>query len=658
MKKYLLIAACLFSAIAGYSQVVDSAIVPQYIQGQNGTNNSRTPFYFHVSLSGLTPNATYRYYAAMDTANASATSNGAGVLLLINNVTQTFRRASTGSFSNPASHDSLTADATGRWSGWMGVEPSGNARFTPGRTMFPKIIMNNGNGGTAVANRVSLSAYPVTVINYGTAPSSPLQGSFVYDSTTVAPKNFALLYGNTAGTGRPVSIAVVEEDGVSLSAVSSILPLYRANADTFAQRWGTIVPNDLSTGIQLLQYRSFATTSVISSISDANGVWCFANTVNPSHGDTIAMYIRSLETIPNPQILNLTTNYCATDSVTLLASGTGTISWYTTSVGGPMIATGSPATVLANSVFYAQSDSGACKSGRDSVFFNIQNPVMYFADSDGDTYGDPGNMVITCVPATGYVGNNQDCDDTDPNVNLDATEVCNGIDDDCDLQIDEGCVSAPELEVVYPDFQLTGVATNIDVANATLEMFIDLCSVSGQLDFYIKNTGNDTMLVSTPVNLTQSGQYVNFGVSAQPQNVILPGDSSLLPIAFTNITVNGADSAFVTITTNDADESPYVIKILSSIMCSGLEDQGAVAGVTIYPTPADEVSYLQLDMETAADVTVSILDLSGKKVYGITQICADGMNVITLPVAQLSSGMYLVEISADDTRITKKLIRK
>lgn len=31
-----------------------------------------------------------------------------------------------------------------------------------------------------------------------------------------------------------------------------------------------------------------------------------------------------------------------------------------------------------------------------------------------------------------------DCDDNDPNVNPDAIETCNGWDDDCDAEIDEG----------------------------------------------------------------------------------------------------------------------------------------------------------------------------------------------------------------------------
>jgi hypothetical protein len=67
--------------------------------------------------------------------------------------------------------------------------------------------------------------------------------------------------------------------------------------------------------------------------------------------------------------------------------------------------------------------------------------VTYYQDSDGDTYGNPGvSQVATSQPA-GYVTNSTDCDDTNGAVNPGATEICNGIDDDCDGNIDEGCVT-------------------------------------------------------------------------------------------------------------------------------------------------------------------------------------------------------------------------
>ena len=64
----------------------------------------------------------------------------------------------------------------------------------------------------------------------------------------------------------------------------------------------------------------------------------------------------------------------------------------------------------------------------------------WFADSDGDGFGDANATTKACVMPAGYTDNDLDCDDGDGNVNPLASEYCNGIDDDCDGSIDEFAV--------------------------------------------------------------------------------------------------------------------------------------------------------------------------------------------------------------------------
>ncbi|MFM1998474.1 MAG: hypothetical protein RL204_421, partial [Bacteroidota bacterium] len=62
----------------------------------------------------------------------------------------------------------------------------------------------------------------------------------------------------------------------------------------------------------------------------------------------------------------------------------------------------------------------------------------YYADADGDTYGDLNSTTTGCSQPTGYVANSLDCDDTNDEINPDGIEVCDNIDNNCDTQIDEG----------------------------------------------------------------------------------------------------------------------------------------------------------------------------------------------------------------------------
>lgn len=65
---------------------------------------------------------------------------------------------------------------------------------------------------------------------------------------------------------------------------------------------------------------------------------------------------------------------------------------------------------------------------------------IYFADLDGDTFGDVNNFISSCTQPQGYSADTTDCDDTNPLVNPIASEICNQIDDDCNGSIDDGLV--------------------------------------------------------------------------------------------------------------------------------------------------------------------------------------------------------------------------
>ncbi len=74
---------------------------------------------------------------------------------------------------------------------------------------------------------------------------------------------------------------------------------------------------------------------------------------------------------------------------------------------------------------------------------------VWYADTDGDGYGDAASTTLSCLQPTGYVSNDSDCDDTDAAVNPAATEVCDEIDNDCDGTTDED--DAADASTWYAD---------------------------------------------------------------------------------------------------------------------------------------------------------------------------------------------------------------
>lgn len=75
----------------------------------------------------------------------------------------------------------------------------------------------------------------------------------------------------------------------------------------------------------------------------------------------------------------------------------------------------------------------------------VLNPCIqqtFYADADGDGFGDETTYITQCEQPIGYVTNYLDCNDALPSINPNTTEICwNNIDDNCDGVKSDGCTT-------------------------------------------------------------------------------------------------------------------------------------------------------------------------------------------------------------------------
>ena len=78
----------------------------------------------------------------------------------------------------------------------------------------------------------------------------------------------------------------------------------------------------------------------------------------------------------------------------------------------------------------------------------------WYADNDGDGYGDASTTTVACYQPDAYSADATDCDDADATTNPGADETCDGADDDCDGEIDED--DATDATTWYADADADG----------------------------------------------------------------------------------------------------------------------------------------------------------------------------------------------------------
>jgi hypothetical protein len=106
----------------------------------------------------------------------------------------------------------------------------------------------------------------------------------------------------------------------------------------------------------------------------------------------------------------------------------------------------------------------------------IVAPVIYYTDADQDGFGDDASATPFCQAPVNMIAIGGDCDDTDNTVYPGATEVCDGLDNNCNGQFDEG--------LTFLNYYFDGDSDGYGIGNSTVSCtpLVGYATLTGDCD--------------------------------------------------------------------------------------------------------------------------------------------------------------------------------
>jgi len=105
-------------------------------------------------------------------------------------------------------------------------------------------------------------------------------------------------------------------------------------------------------------------------------------------------------------------------------------------------------------------------------------------------------------------------------------------------------------------------------------------------------------------------------------------------------------------------ESGFTINILNNSVVLSANEFEQVESIKLWPNPATDLVFLSYDLQQNSNVTIKILDVTGKLILSFNNLGQPGINNFNFNVESLNVGLYFVEINTDRAASTCKFIVK
>ncbi|MFA4845350.1 MAG: MopE-related protein [Patescibacteria group bacterium] len=261
------------------------------------------------------------------------------------------------------------------------------------------------------------------------------------------------------------------------------------------------------------------------------------------------------------------------------------------SYGDPAVtttATSTPTGYVSNSTDCDDTDanthpgaSETCDGEDDDCDDSIDEGVTttYYADTDGDSYGNATSTKAACSLPSGYVTNDDDCNDSTSSAHPGAIETCSdSIDNDCDGDTNEGCTGSTTDDDGDGYTEASGDCDDTDSsthpgATETCDGEDDDCDDSideGVINTYYRDADSDSYGVSTTTTSACSaptGYVSNSTDCDDTDNGVHPGATETCDSEDDDCD-GSVDEGVTTTYYRDADSDSYGTSSTTTAACS------------------------------------------------------------------------------------------
>lgn len=171
-----------------------------------------------------------------------------------------------------------------------------------------------------------------------------------------------------------------------------------------------------------------------------------------------------------------------------------------------------------------------------------------------------------------------------------------------------------------------------------------------------------------PYQNTTSCSYSSTWTSSNGLSLYSPMDSGAAQVAYyggfgmpTVVLLGGTDHRVMFSTLSFATSDTTIMRdsILALFAPAGVSEQllpTAIQSLTIYPNPASSESMIRLNLVEPTNLTIDVLDLTGRKMMGICrEKNVQGEFKVPISTGDLSNGIYTIRITANDKSVIRKL---